>query len=274
MKQFLIKMINLRTYRESHLLFPAAAAFFFLIFIMFSMIYLRRSEEMLSARIAPEVLRFHVLANSDSSEDQALKLEVKEMLIDTIYAGLQANLQENMPVNLQKGFPVDPASDRNASTILFSKELISSYISEHREQLEKKAENFMADRGFSYSASVRTEKCYFPTKIYGDVVFPCGTYDAVRVLLGDGDGKNWWCVLYPPLCFTDNATAVVPDSSKKELKNLLSDDDFYALMKNRRVVFGDSNRSAAAEKSSVTEYEKTQVTVRVRSRFIDLLTNR
>lgn len=255
-------------YRKPHLLFPAAAAFCFLIFIMLSMTYLRRSEEMLSARIAPEVLRFHVLANSDSSEDQALKLEVKQMLIDTIYVGLRVDLQANMPINLQKGFLVDPASDRNEATIPFSKELISSYISEHREQLEKKAESFMSDRGFSYSASVRTEKCYFPTKIYGDVVFPCGTYDAVRVLLGEGNGKNWWCVLYPPLCFTDNAAAVVPDSSKTELKNLLSDDDFYALMKNRRVVFGDSNKKATTEK------EKTQVTVRVRSRFLDLLTNR
>lgn len=224
----------------------SAAAFLFFVSVMFSMVYLRQAEETLSARIAPDVLRFHVLANSDSSEDQALKLEVKQMLIDTIYAGLQAE----------------------GSAAPFSKEVICRYIAKNGDALEQRAEEFMAAKGFSYTATLKTEACYFPTKMYGDMVFPCGTYDAVRVLLGEGKGQNWWCVLYPPLCFTDNATAVVPDSSKAELQNLLTEDDFTALMKNRRVVFGDSKESLPKTEG------KTQVTVRVRSRFLDLLTGR
>lgn len=222
------------------LLLLSASAFLFFMAAMFSIVYLRQAEEALSARIAPEVLRFHVLANSDSSADQELKLKVKQMLIDTMYRDLK-----------QEG--------------TFTKEGMMKYVVDNKEKLENEAEDFMAARGFFYSASVRIESCYFPTKIYGDVVFPCGTYDAVRVLLGEGDGKNWWCVLYPPLCFTDNATAVVPDSSKKEFEYLLDDSDFHTLMKNRRVVFGD--RDATAQE----QMPEKQITVQVRSRFLDLI---
>ena len=227
-------------YGNKQLLYLSASAFLFFLAAMFSIVYLRQAEEALSARIAPEVLRFHVLANSDSSADQELKLSVKQMLIDTMYQDLK-----------QEG--------------TFTKESMVQYVGDNKEELEKRAEDFMAARGFSYSASVRIESCYFPTKIYGDVVFPCGTYDAVRVLLGKGDGKNWWCVLYPPLCFTDNATAVVPDSSKKEFEYLLEDSDFHTLMKNRRVIFGDKD---IAVQEKVPE---KQVTVHVRSRFLDMM---
>lgn len=234
---------------KRRLLFLSASAFLFFMTAMFSMVYLRQAEEALSARIAPEVLRFHVLANSDSSADQELKLEVKQMLIDTIYQ------------DLKKLSTVESSGTEAA----FTKETMTKYICDNSVTLEKKAEAFMAAKGFSYSASVKIESCYFPTKIYGDVVFPCGTYDAVRVLLGKGDGKNWWCVLYPPLCFTDNATAVVPDASKKELEYLLDDTDFHSLMKNRRVVFGD--KDIKDKENGV----KKRITVRVRSRFFDLV---
>lgn len=245
MFQFFSKITRYSLSKRGHFLL-SSAAFLLFVSVMFSMVYLRQAEETMSARIAPEVLRFHVLANSDSSGDQNLKLEVRQMLIDTIYAELQ----------------------EEGNKAPFSKESIVRYIAANGDSLEKKAEAFMADKGFSYSATLLMEPFYFPTKIYGDMVFPCGTYDAVRVLLGEGKGKNWWCVLYPPLCFTDNATAVVPDSSKAELQNLLSADDFNTLTKNRRVVFGDSKETLQKPE------DKTQITVRVRSRFLDLITGR
>ena len=62
------------------------------------------------------------------------------------------------------------------------------------------------------------------------MVFPCGTYDAVRITIGSGKGHNWWCVLYPSLCYTDAIHAVVPDSSKKTLSSLLAEDDYDALL--------------------------------------------
>ena len=139
-----------------------------------------------------------------------------------------------------------------------------SYVTEHKEELEQTAESFMRSEGYAYPADIRIERCYFPTKVYGDVTFPCGDYDAVRVLLGSGQGNNWWCVLYPPLCFSQSSVCEVPDSSKQELKNLLTDNDYRDLMKSRRVVFNDTKQKTQTETSE-------KVTVRVRFRLAELL---
>lgn len=170
---------------------------------------LRRKEEALAQRIAPEILRFHVLANSSSPEDQALKLTVKDLLLKEIREG------------------IDPQDAE-------SRDGVCRYIEENRETLERKAMLCMEARGFSYGADIRLEQCEFPEKTYGDMTFPAGTYDAVRVLLGDGKGENFWCVLYPSLCYLDSTHAVVPASSKEQLKSLLSEDDFAALLKARQ----------------------------------------
>lgn len=239
MYSHLYEIIQKKLSHQKQTIFLSASAFFFFIAIMFSMVYLRSAEESLSSRIAPEVLRFHVLANSDTEEDQMLKLEVKQMLIETMEADLA-----------QPGPPL-------------SKDNMITYINDNSEQLIKTAEAYITERGYTYSVDLRLENCYFPTKIYGDVVFPCGYYDAVRVLIGKGSGKNWWCVLYPPLCLTDNAVTVVPDESKQVLENLLVEDDYSSLMKKRRVVFGDEKPAS----------EDDTVTVHVRSRLYDLLTN-
>ncbi len=130
---------------------------------LLSMAGIRRKEEALAARIAPEVLRFHVLANSDSPEDQALKLEIKSLLLNEI--------QRNV------------TSDDRTS--------IETYIYEHTDNLEHIAEAFMETQGFDYSADIRMETCEFPQKTYGDMTFPAGIYDAVRVILGAGEGQNF-----------------------------------------------------------------------------------
>ncbi len=88
----------------------------------------------------------------------------------------------------------------------------------------------MAEKGFDYQAEIQMGYQYFPEKTYGDVTLPCGDYDAVQVLLGDGRGRNWWCVLYPRLCFLDITHGVVPEESKQLLKNTLSPVDYAALL--------------------------------------------
>lgn len=166
----------------------------------------RREEEALAARIAPEILRFHVLANSDSAEDQNLKLKVRTMLLNSIYE----DLGENASLTETK-----------------------NYVLTHKERLEKKAEHYMKKLGYDYPAHMELTNCYFPTKTYGDMVFPCGNYEAVRVKIGEGKGRNWWCVLYPPLCFTDSSYAVVPDSSKKILRESIDEADYQTLNQQR-----------------------------------------
>ena len=74
------------------------------------------------------------------------------------------------------------------------------------------------------------ENCYFPVKSYGDVTFPPGEYEAFRIDIGESAGKNWWCVLYPPLCFVDTVYGVVPDESKDKLKNVLNEEEYHAVV--------------------------------------------
>lgn len=163
----------------------------------------RQKEEALALRIAPEILRFHVLANSDSQKDQALKLKVRNLLLNSIYDDLGENA---------------------------SLEETKSYVISHREELEEKAESYMKELGYDYPAHMELTNCYFPAKAYGDLIFPCGSYDAVRVKIGKGKGHNWWCVLYPPLCFVDASYAVVPETSKEILLHSLNQKDYEKLL--------------------------------------------
>lgn len=162
----------------------------------------RQKDEALAERIAPEILRFHVLANSDSTEDQNLKLNVRTLLLNSIYEDLGENA---------------------------SLEETKSYVLSHRSDLEEEAEHYMKKLGYDYPAHMELTNCYFPTKTYGDMVFPCGNYEAVNVKIGKGKGHNWWCVLYPPLCFVDSSYAVVPDTSKEILRESMDPADYEML---------------------------------------------
>ena len=87
---------------------------------------------------------------------------------------------------------------------------------------------------FDYPTAIRLETCDFPRRTYGDMTFPAGVYDAVRVLIGDGAGKNFWCVLYTSLCYLDHTYAIVPKESKDALQAVIPEADFQALLSARR----------------------------------------
>ena len=189
-------------------------------------------EEALASRIAPEILRFHILAESDSAHDQELKIGLKGLVLDYVHSQV-------------------PDST--------GKDGLIEWLENNRTSIETMSEDWLADlyhlrhghhRGKREGLEVT--KDYFPTKAYGDMVFPCGTYDAVRITIGQGKGHNWWCVLYPSLCYTDSLHAVVPESSKQTLSCLLDQDDYGALLPRK-------------EKGT----EKPEV--RVRFRLLDLL---
>lgn len=190
--------------KHRHELFLSVSCF--LLALLFTMIWVRQKDENLAEKISPEILRFHVLANSNSDSDQQLKLEVKSLLIQAIHEGL------------------NPDTD---------KEETCTYIREHKSDLEQLAQSYMKKAGYDYPAKIELTQCYFPTKAYGDVVFPCGIYDAAEVTIGEGRGRNWWCVLYPQLCFVDAAYGTIPDSSKALLEAVLSPEDYLALFDHR-----------------------------------------
>lgn len=149
--------------------------------------------------LAQEVLRFHVLANSDSDADQALKLKVRDSVL--------AFLEDTMP-------EMDDAS-RTAG-----------WMREHIDDIEKVSRETVAAEGAGYPVSAAVTTCWFPDRTYGDITFPAGNYEALRIEIGAAKGHNWWCVLYPGLCFLDSANAVVPEEGREKLKNVLTEEEY------------------------------------------------
>lgn len=134
-------------------------------------------QEADASRIAPYVLRFHILAESNSKTDQELKLKVRDQVLSYI--------RENAP---------DHAG----------KEELASWLLSHKEEVVFKAEQTLADSGCEADVDLNLSHDHFPARTYGNAFFPCGYYNAARITIGKGKGRNWWCVLYPGLCFTNS----------------------------------------------------------------------
>lgn len=152
--------------------------------------------------IADSIIRFHVRANSDSEEDQEVKLKVKQAVVDYIEPLL-----------------ADSESIDESRNILM----------EQSDNIKEVAINTLRSEGHDDSVHVYFENSYFPVKSYGDVTFPAGYYEAFRVDIGAAEGKNWWCVLYPPLCFVDAVYGVVPDESKQKLEGVLTEKEYQTV---------------------------------------------
>lgn len=167
-----------------------------------------RISERESAReaLSTSAIRFHVLANSDSETDQNLKIQVKENVVDYIY---------------------DNTGDFK------SVEETEQFITDHDEDIKNIAHNTITSKGFDYEVTSSFGKQSFPVKTYGDVTFPAGTYTSYTLSIGKGKGHNWWCVLYPPLCFVDASTGIVPDDSKERLQESLTDAEYNSIVSYR-----------------------------------------
>ncbi len=149
--------------------------------------------------IQESVFRLHVIANSDSSEDQNLKYIVRDSVIEYI------NEISN-----------------NAS----SKDEVILIAQEHLSEIENIALQTIKDNGYNYPVKVSIGNFAFPSKKYGDITLPPGYYDALKIEIGEAAGQNWWCVMFPPLCFVDVTSGVVPDESKEVMKNNLSEEEY------------------------------------------------
>lgn len=154
--------------------------------------------------LSHSAIRFHILANSDSVSDQALKMRVKESVVNYIYE----KTVDFKTVDEEKNFILN--NDKTIKSI---------------------AAKAIADNGYDYTVSSTFGFSDFPVKTYGDVIFPKGTYTSYTIKIGNGKGHNWWCVLYPPLCFVDVSTGVLPDNSKKKLRDSLSDTQYHTVTK-------------------------------------------
>lgn len=149
--------------------------------------------------IAGKIVRFHVVANSDSDEDYELKLKVKKAVVEYITPLLAKapNIDETRKI-----------------------------LNEQKVQIKEIAYNTIHNEGYNYDIDAKLTYSYFPTKAYGDIVLPPGEYEAFEIEIGDAKGTNWWCIMYPPLCFVENVHGIVPDESKKLLKNVLDEEEY------------------------------------------------
>mgnify|MGYP000970303978 CR=1 FL=1 len=135
------------------------------------------------------LIRLHVIANSDSDEDQELKYQVRDQLL----------------LSFENIF-------RDAQTIGEARNLINESLDDLKGIASKEINN----QGFDYPVDASLGIASFPTKVYGDLVYPAGEYEALRVVIGEGSGANWWCVMFPPLCFVDVSSGVVSESETEE----------------------------------------------------------
>lgn len=140
-------------------------------------------------------LRFHVRANSDSKEDQELKLKVRDEICKEMY-------RRNSGIK-----NVDDAI---------------SFVKANDNHFKRIAQRVVSKYGFEYKVSSRIGCENFPKKYYGNLCFPKGNYTSYVINIGKGKGHNWWCVLYPSLCFVDSTTATVPEESREVLNDSLS----------------------------------------------------
>ncbi|MDB1949529.1 stage II sporulation protein R [Clostridium tertium] len=148
------------------------------------------NNELAYEDIVNEIIRFHVIANSDSEEDQNLKLKVRDRVIEYV----SDKLKDCKDLSEAREFIVN-----NKSTI------------------ESIAKDTIIENGYSYEVTSMLSRENFPDKVYGDLVFPQGEYEAYRILIGEAKGQNWWCVMFPPLCFVDGTKDAV-DSKEIEKK--------------------------------------------------------
>ena len=155
-----------------------------------------------SENIANSVFRLHVIANSDSEEDQNLKSIVRDNLIEYM---------------------------NSLTSGISSKQAAIEIAKEHKQDFYNIAKKTIEDNGYDYDVNIEIGNSYFPTKYYGDISFPAGYYDALKVEIGKASGQNWWCVMFPPLCFVDMSTGIVPEESKETIKDNLPEEE-YALI--------------------------------------------
>ena len=190
-----------------------------LLLVLYTFICVKNYVQVVSTDISNGVFRLHVIANSDNKEDQNLKYKVRDRLL-----------------NYMNSICTDATTKQEAILI----------AQDHQKEFEKLALEVIHEEGFDYSVNINIGNFEFPTKTYGDISLPAGMYDALRVEIGDAIGQNWWCVMFPSLCFIDISSGIVEDDSKTLLEDNLSDESY--------TIVSDSSNPVVKFKFKILEF--------------------
>lgn len=164
-----------------------------------AIIIMNSYTENLNRGLADNLIRLHIIANSDSPDDQTLKRDVRDAVLSYVQSEIKSSKDIEQTISIIK-------SKLNGITAV--------------------AKETILNHGRNYSTRTTLGNYPFPTKAYGDITLPAGSYQALRIVIGKGEGANWWCVLFPPLCFVDVTHGTVPDSVKTDLKEVLTEEEY------------------------------------------------
>lgn len=168
--------------------------FLFLIYFIFYSVSYSHS---VSEELEETVFRLHIIANSDSKEDQELKLFVRDNIIEYLH-----------------------------QFTFSSKNELIKFLEENKSEIENIIQKSITEKGFTYPFEVEISNSFFPQKQYNNIELPSGTYDGLKVKIGKSSGKNWWCVLFPPMCLIDSSTCELPDESNLILEESISQESY------------------------------------------------
>ncbi|MBR5236378.1 MAG: stage II sporulation protein R [Clostridia bacterium] len=154
------------------------------------------ASEDVSRELSRGIVRMHILANSNSTCDQALKLAVRDRVL---------------------------AESAGSPSLLTDAEILACCCDEIKKQ------------GYDYPVTIERGEFYFPRKTYDTLTLPAGDYHAVRIIIGSGEGQNWWCVMYPPLCFADAADGTMNEEALQQLSDSVSSETFSLVCESDRI---------------------------------------
>ncbi|MDU1413029.1 MAG: stage II sporulation protein R [Clostridium sp.] len=160
---------------------------------------LQCNKDELIEDISSKIIRFHVIANSDGELDQNLKLKVR----DEVLKYIQPLLKDSYDINQSR-----------------------EILKEKDEKIIEIAKKVITENGYDYKVETTLTKENFPVKTYGNITLPQGEYEAYRIIIGSGEGHNWWCVMFPPICFVDITKGEVAyEETEKEMGRVLSEEE-------------------------------------------------
>lgn len=207
----------------------------FLIFVLGSVLGISYMKAGASQKtISDKIIRFHVIANSDTTEDQALKLKVRDEILNYISPKLKdsKDIQESRKI-----------------------------LEENNEVLKEIARKVIKENGYKYEVVTMLSHENFPVKSYANITLPQGSYEAYRIIIGSGEGHNWWCVMFPPLCFTDITKGEIAyKETEKEMKQVLTPEEYKLVNNSETNTIDDEKMVVKFKVAEVTKelYKKIQ----------------
>lgn len=203
--------------------------------------------------VKDSLIRFHVIANSDSEDDQNLKIKVKNEVIDYLYPYLN-----------------------KSESLSESREIIKNNMDE----VKRIAEDVIKDNNYTYKVTTELSRENFPDKSYGNITLPQGNYEAFRIIIGDGRGKNWWCVMFPPLCFVDETKAEVEyEQTQNKISNKVMDEHNESNTDERKNddiieennINEDENESDSNDLKDTLEDKKNDNKIQIKFKIVEII---